>query len=89
MASGAGASGQEDGDVSGHDSGEAGSRRVEELLTRVGLLDDQLDAVHREMYRQQQQIERLAQALGELRRQLQEGGAAAGGEARSEIPPHY
>ncbi len=68
---------------------EPGAQRIEELELRVGSLDDQLDAVHRELYRQQQQIDRLALALGELRRQLREGGGPAGGESRNEPPPHY
>jgi uncharacterized coiled-coil protein SlyX len=41
------------------------------------------------VYRQQQQIDRLVQALAALRQQVQAAQPAADTDAREDVPPHY
>lgn len=63
--------------------------RRTELEIRVTELDDAVEALHRTVYRQQQQIDRLAQAVVALRAQVQAAQAPGSGDAREELPPHY
>ncbi len=63
--------------------------RINELEVKLSFAEDQLDALNRTVYRQQQQIDLLQQAVRALREQM---AAVAPTEARSlrdEIPPHY
>lgn len=73
----------------GRPDSERAEARLAELELKVGYLDDLLDTLNRALFRQQQQIERLGQALAELSRQGQGAARAAPGDAREEIPPHY
>ena len=71
-------------------AGEPGSHaRLEDLEVRLALLDDLLETLNRTVYRQQQQIDQLAQALAALRQQIRVAPPAPAGDARDEIPPHY
>ncbi|WP_280189165.1 SlyX family protein [Delftia sp. PS-11] len=74
-----------------HDSAEALQARVMELEIKASYTDDLLEQLNLTIYRQQQQIDRLADELRELRRRVPEGGGAGGGPAslRDELPPHY
>lgn len=64
--------------------------RLNEVEAKLALAEDLLDALNRTVYRQQQEMDRLHEAVRELRRQLRE---VAPPEERAgpgdEIPPHY
>jgi SlyX protein len=62
--------------------------RLNEIEVKLGFVDDLVDTLNRAVYRQQQQIDQLAQALAALREQLR-AGTPAGADPRDEIPPHY
>lgn len=66
-----------------------GQGRLEELEVRLALVDDQLEALNRTVFRQQQQIDQLTQALAALRQQVRGAAPAPSGDARDEVPPHY
>lgn len=66
--------------------------RLVTLETKVALSEDQIDALNRTVFRQQQQIELLQEQIRTLYRQMQAQATAGGAEARDlrdEIPPHY
>jgi len=63
--------------------------RLHEVEVKLSFVDDLVDSLNRTVYRQQQQIDQLAQALTALRRQLQSGAAAGAGDLREDLPPHY
>ena len=67
----------------------AGPDRLGEAEIRLSLLDDQLDALNRTVFRQQQQIDLLTKALVYLQRQMRSGGSVASTDPRDDIPPHY
>ena len=64
--------------------------RLAEIESKLMLADDQIEALNRTAYRQQQLIDRLERELRALRDQVEgmnTGGAP--GTPRDEIPPHY
>lgn len=63
--------------------------RLDALEVKLGFVDDLLDTLNRAVFRQQGQIDQLAQALGALRQQVRAGGSVASADPRDEIPPHY
>lgn len=63
--------------------------RLNELEAKMSFAEDQLDALNRTVYRQQQQIDQLQQDIRALRRQLQETAPRETASPGSEIPPHY
>ncbi len=64
--------------------------RFAELESKLMLADDQLEALNRTVYRQQQHIDRLERELRALRDQVEGmNTASAPGTLRDEIPPHY
>jgi SlyX protein len=67
------------------------ARRVKELEIKTGFAEDLLEQLNEVVHRQQLQIERLAQQLGQLRQQLAEADADKGAfrSLRDELPPHY
>jgi SlyX protein len=69
------------------------ARRVKELEIKTGFAEDLLERLNEVVHRQQLQIERLAQQLGQLRQQVAEADADADKGAfrslRDELPPHY
>lgn len=67
------------------------ARRVKELEIKAAFAEDLLDQLNQVVHRQQSHIERLAQQLGQLRRQVSEAEAAKGTlpSLRDELPPHY
>lgn len=72
------------------DTGRSASARIDELEIKASYAEDLLDQLNMTVYRQQQQIEALQQALVALRQQLPEaGGAGAALNLRDELPPHY
>ncbi|OZI18516.1 SlyX protein [Bordetella genomosp. 9] len=67
------------------------ARSVKELEIKSGFAEDLLEQLNQVVHRQQSQIERLAQTIGQLRRQIDDAGDAKGGAGgpRDELPPHY
>jgi|GEM_PF-160061 SlyX protein len=63
--------------------------RLHEVEVKLSFVDDLVDSLNRTVYRQQQQIDQLAQALSAVRRQLPSGAAAGAGDLREDLPPHY
>ncbi|WP_018607019.1 SlyX family protein [Uliginosibacterium gangwonense] len=66
--------------------------RLVALETKVALGEDQIDALNRTVFRQQQQIELLQEQIRTLYRQMQAQATASGAEPRDlreDIPPHY
>lgn len=63
--------------------------RVTELEVKLSFAEDTVEALNTTVFRQQQQIEALSEALRALREQLQSGHGAEPRALRDEIPPHY
>jgi|CXWL01.1.fsa_nt_gi SlyX protein len=69
---------------------DAAEARLAEIESKLMLADDQIEALNRTVYRQQQHIDRLERELRDLRDQVEGMNAgAAPGTPRDEIPPHY
>jgi len=64
-------------------------QRLESLEIKASFTEDLLDQLNMTIYRQQELIDRLAQEVIQLRRQLPEGGGVAPRNLRDELPPHY
>ncbi len=67
----------------------AGEARLDELEAKLAFIDDLLETLNRTVYRQQQQIDQLAQAVGALRQQVRDAPTAPAADPRAELPPHY
>lgn len=63
--------------------------RIAELEVKLSFAEDQLDALDRTVYRQQQQIDRLLLEVRNLREQQMAAMPAEARSLRDEIPPHY
>jgi SlyX protein len=63
--------------------------RMIEIEIKVAYLDDLLDTLNRTVFRQQQQIDQLVQALAALRQQSLTSAPVPGTDPRDELPPHY
>ncbi|KAF1019086.1 MAG: Protein SlyX [Paracidovorax wautersii] len=68
--------------------------RIDNLEIKAGFAEDLLDQLNLTIFRQQQQIDRLAAQLAQLNQQVQRQGAgssegAAARDPRDDIPPHY
>ena len=63
--------------------------RLESLEIKASFTEDLLDQLNMTIYRQQELIDRLAQEVIQLRRQVPEGGGGAPRNLRDELPPHY
>jgi len=63
--------------------------RIDEIEVKLAFIDDLVDTLNRAVFRQQAQIDQLAQAVAGLRQQLRAAAPAASIDARDEIPPHY
>ena len=61
-------------------------RRLTELEIKASFADDMLEQLNQIIVRQQQQMERLARELADLRQQRE---GAAFRSLRDELPPHY
>lgn len=61
--------------------------RLDELEIKASFTEDLLDQLNLTIYRQQQQIDGLAQQLVQLRQQMPEAGR--GTHPGDELPPHY
>ena len=64
--------------------------RMEALEIKASYADDLLEELNTTIYKQQQQIDRLVQMVKDLHQRMPEqGGGAAVGSLRDELPPHY
>lgn len=63
--------------------------RLEALEVKAAYAEDLIDQLNLTIYRHQQQIERLAREVEQLRQQVPEGGGAVVRSLRDELPPHY
>ena len=59
--------------------------RLMALEMKSSFTEDLLDELNLVIYRQQEQIDRFARQLHQLRQQMPEGRGSAG----DELPPHY
>ena len=64
-------------------------KRLTDLEVKLSLADDMLDQLSQTLFRQQRQIESLAQEIGILRRQTSPEGNTQLPSLRDELPPHY
>lgn len=65
------------------------AERLTALEIKAAYSEDLLDRLNMTIYRQQQQIDRLAMELHELRTRMPEPGTGTAHSLRDEIPPHY
>ena len=63
--------------------------RLNELEMKIVLADDMLDQLNQTIFRQQQQIDALAQEIRSLRQQLPQDRNTSGTALLDELPPHY
>jgi len=63
--------------------------RLNELEIKIVLADDMLDQLNQTIFRQQQQIDALAQEVRALRQQLPPDRNTSGAGLLDELPPHY
>lgn len=63
--------------------------RVTELEVKLSFAEDTVEELNDTVYRQQQQIDALTEALRALRDQVQSGHPAEARSLRDELPPHY
>ena len=65
------------------------ANRLNELEMKIVLADDMLDQLNQTIFRQQQQIDALAQEIRSLRQQLPLDRNTSGTALLDELPPHY
>lgn len=65
------------------------ANRLNELEMKIVLADDMLDQLSQTIFRQQQQIDALAQEVRSLRQQLPQERNNFGATHLEELPPHY
>lgn len=65
------------------------ANRLNELEMKIVLADDMLDQLNQTIFRQQQQIDALAQEVRMLRQQLPQDRNTSGTTLLDELPPHY
>jgi SlyX protein len=63
-------------------------KRLMELEIKASFSEDLLEQLNQTIYRQQQDIERLAREIGQLKLQAQSTGATTR-NASDDLPPHY
>jgi SlyX protein len=64
-------------------------RRLTALEIKASFAEDTLDRLNEVIVRQQQDLERLARELAELREQRTSGEPPVFRSLRDELPPHY
>ena len=63
--------------------------RIERLESKLMAAEDQIDALNRIVYRQQQKLDQLQGQLLELGQQVRRVQPGAVSRPEDEIPPHY
>jgi SlyX protein len=64
-------------------------KRLTELEVKVSFADDMVDQLNQTILLQQQQIDKLARQLADLRQRLSENDSGGPRNLRDELPPHY
>lgn len=64
-------------------------QRLEKVETKLLAAEDQLDALNRVVWRQQEELVLLREQLRQLAIQLRESGVGGDHPAEDEIPPHW
>ncbi len=62
--------------------------RLVSIETKLAFAEDTVEALNRTVFRQQQQLDLLQEAMRQLNGQLQ-AARSASGDPRHEVPPHY
>lgn len=65
------------------------NRRLTDLEIKASYTEDLLDQLNLLVYRQQEQINRLAAEVALLKQQAPDGGTGSVRNPRDELPPHY
>jgi SlyX protein len=63
--------------------------RLMALEIKSSYAEDLLEQLNHQVYEQQRQIDALLAEVGQLRRQMPEGGPSGERNLRDELPPHY
>jgi SlyX protein len=63
-------------------------KRLMELEIKASFTEDLLEQLNQTIYRQQQDIDRLAREIGQLKLQAQSNSGATR-NAADDLPPHY
>ncbi|MCB4358148.1 SlyX family protein [Quatrionicoccus australiensis] len=63
--------------------------RITDLEIKISYTEDLVDELNRIVYRQQQQIDLLANEIKNLREQMQSAQPNETRSLRDELPPHY
>lgn len=66
--------------------------RFEKIESKLAWAEDTLEALEHAVFRQGQTLDRMQAALQQISAQLaqlQDSGGAGGGDAHTELPPHY
>lgn len=63
--------------------------RLKRIETKLSFAEDLLDALNRQVFRQQEQIDRLQVQLLRLAERADQVGSDQPRHLRDEIPPHY
>jgi SlyX protein len=63
-------------------------KRLMELEIKSSFTEDLLEQLNQAIYRQQQDIDRLAREIGQLKLQAQSNGGTTR-NAADDLPPHY
>lgn len=63
--------------------------RIIELEIKASFAEDMIDTLNRTVFRQQQQIDLLANEIRSLREQLRNNPTTEPLSLRDELPPHY
>ena len=68
---------------------EAVDKRLVDLEIKASYTEDLLDQLSQTIYRQQQDIDRLAREIVQLRIQSQDNRSGTERSAQDDLPPHY
>lgn len=71
------------------DTSSAIEQRLIDLEIKIGFTEDLVDQLNQIIIRQQQQMDRLAREIAQLRQQAPDEGVAVFRSLRDELPPHY
>ena len=72
-----------------HQDAHTDAQRLENLEVKLSYLEDLVDGLNLSIYRQQEQIDRLAREVVHLRQQAPMAYSGGAFNPRDELPPHY
>jgi SlyX protein len=64
-------------------------RRLVDLEIKVSFHEELLDSLNQTIIRQQQQLDRIARALEQMRQLIPEDSPGSARSLREDLPPHY